>query len=344
MERVELTNLRKRISWASIFGGVITVLAISSLLAILGSSIGLFMFDPQSANPVGGIGTTIGIWTILSLLISMVAGGFVAGKLAGEDGMIHGFLVWATSLIVAIILGVFLAVGTVKATFNILGSISSVTGNIISGVGGTVKDGISGISDQVEDLFGNIDFDTNTDRNDMRQDIRMALRKSGVREFQPEYLRKQIDAVKSDLNKSVKRIARNPNNADMIANDFLGRLQNRVDNFSSNIDKEDLVKTVANNSNLSRQQAEETVDEYIELTNNAVEKGKEQLAALQQSVEQAKQEWNTMKQNALEEADKASNAAARSALFSFFGILIGAVLSIFAGSFGVKKTRQGYDI
>lgn len=344
MEKERISHFRKRVSWASIFGGVVTVLAISALLAILGSSIGLFMFNPQAENPGEGIGATVGIWTIISLLISLAAGGFVAGKLAGQDGIIHGFLVWATSLIVTIILGVFLTVGAVKATFNVLGSVSSVMGNIISGAGSVVKSGVSDISDQVQDLFGNIEWDSETDGNNLRRDLRTALRKSGVREFQPEYLQRQMKAVRNDLGKSAKKIAANPNNADAIMNDFLERLKSRGEKFANNIDKEDLVNTLANNSQLSRQEAEKTVDEYIELTNNLVEEGKEQIASLEQSVEQAKQDLIVMKQEALEKADKAANRAARSALFSFFGILIGAILCAYTGLFGAKKTREGYEI
>ena len=92
-------ELKKRVSWGSVFGGVVTVLAVSILLSVLGSSIGLFMFDPFADNPVSGIGTTVGIGTAVALIVSMIAGGFVAGKLAGVDGLIHGFLVWGTTLI-----------------------------------------------------------------------------------------------------------------------------------------------------------------------------------------------------------------------------------------------------
>ena len=111
-------------SWGSVFGGVMTVLAISVLLSILNSSIGLFMFDPLSDHPVAGIGTAVGIGSAIILVAGMAAGGFVAGKLAGMDGMIHGFLVWATTLIVAVVLGIFLAVGAAKMTVNTLGAVS----------------------------------------------------------------------------------------------------------------------------------------------------------------------------------------------------------------------------
>ena len=84
-----------------------TVLAISVLLSILNSSIGLFMLNPLSEHPASGIGTAVGIGSAVILVAGMTAGGFVAGKLAGMDGIIHGFLVWATTLIVAVILGIF---------------------------------------------------------------------------------------------------------------------------------------------------------------------------------------------------------------------------------------------
>lgn len=99
MKKLSFAGLKGRVSWGSVFGGVMTVLAISVLLSILNSSIGLFMFDPLSDHPVAGIGTAVGIGSAIILVAGMAAGGFVAGKLAGMDGMIHGFLVWATTLI-----------------------------------------------------------------------------------------------------------------------------------------------------------------------------------------------------------------------------------------------------
>ena len=85
------------------------------------------MLNPLSEHPASGIGTAVGIGSAVILVAGMTAGGFVAGKLAGMDGIIHGFLVWATTLIVAVILGIFLAVGTAKMTANALGAVSSVT-------------------------------------------------------------------------------------------------------------------------------------------------------------------------------------------------------------------------
>lgn len=344
MERVTLDEIRRRVSWGSIIGGVMTVLAVSVLLSLLGTSIGLYMFDPTSSEPMSGIGTTVGIWTVVSLLISLFCGGYVAGKLAGADGAIHGFLVWATSLIITVILGIMLAVGAVKATANVLGSIASVTGNVISGVASGVGSGIQGVTDQVGNVLEGIDFDSESDGTTVRQDVRQALRNSGIRELQPEYLQRELRGVRSDLQSAVRTLARNPNDADRVINRFLERLQERGEKFSENINREDLTQAIANNSSMSQAEVERAVDEYTELINNLREDGRERIDNLQQSIEQVRQDWEETKQNALEEADSIANSAATSALISFFGILIGAGVAGFAGTFGVRRNREGYPV
>ena len=40
------------------------------------------MLDPLSEHPASGIGTAVGIGSAIILIVSMAAGGFVAGKLA----------------------------------------------------------------------------------------------------------------------------------------------------------------------------------------------------------------------------------------------------------------------
>lgn len=344
MERISVVNNRRRVSWGSIIAGIVTVLSLSILLSMLGTSIGLFMFHPTADDPASGIGTTVGIWTIVSLLISLFAGGFVSGKLAGADGMIHGFLVWSGTVIIAIIVGVWLTMGAVKLTANVLGSISSVTGSVLSGVGSAVGKGASGMTKEIKGLFDNIDFNANDNGANLPQNIRTALRRSSVKELQPNYLNSQMQAVKRDLDKSVKKLVTHPKDADNIINAFLDRLQKRVNNLSSNIDRDDVAQAIANNSDLSKAEAEQAVNQYIDLTNQAVDKAKQQIDNLEQSLEQAKQELQELKQKALQEAQEATKAAARSTLISFFAMLVGAILCAWAGFIGTRKTKEGYEV
>lgn len=80
--------IRNQISWRSIFAGVIAVLAISMLLSLLGVALGFALLDPEAATDISnGSGTAVTIWTLLSLLVSLGIGGFIAGRLAGTDGL-----------------------------------------------------------------------------------------------------------------------------------------------------------------------------------------------------------------------------------------------------------------
>lgn len=344
MKRFNLTELEGRVSWGSVFGGVFTVLAISILLTVLNSSIGLFMFDPLADHPASGIGTTVGIGTAIILIVSMMAGGFVAGKLAGVDGMIHGFLVWATTLIITAILGIMLTIGAVKLTANALGAISSFTGNVISGAGSVAGNGISALSDQAKNLFGDIDFNTDLKGEDVPQDIRMILKKSKVKELQPDYLKDQLEDVKTDLGKSVKKVIANPDNADHVINAFMDRLKERTDHITKNINRNDLAKALANNTNLSKAEANRAIDQYIDMIDQMATDAKQQINKLEQNLQDAAREWKEIKHKALVTADEATDTAARSALISFFALLIAAGLCIVAGSYGGRKTQERVEL
>ena len=351
MKKLSFAGLKGRVSWGSVFGGVMTVLAISVLLSILNSSIGLFMFDPLSDHPVAGIGTAVGIGSAIiqhvlagNILVRQRGTGFVAGKLAGMDGMIHGFLVWATTLIVAVVLGIFLAVGAAKMTVNTLGAVSSVTGSVLSGTGDTVGNGVAALSEDAKELFGEIDFNATLKEGNIPQNIRTALLKSDVKELQPDYLQKQLAEVKDDLEASVKKIVRSPQQADESIDSFLDRLKQRTENISKNIDRNDLAKAIANNTNMSKAEANKTIDQYMNLLENARMEAGKQIDKLEVTLKKAAQEWKEIKHEALVAADKATDAAARSALISFLAILSGAVLCCIAGAYGSRKTQERVDI
>lgn len=339
MERIELIELkerrarRKRISWGSIFAGTTIVLAVSMLLILLGTSVGLFMVNPTDSEPFSGVGTTMGIWIAISILIGLACGGFVAGKLAGADGMIHGLVVWGVTMIAGAFLVGSITVGAVRVTSKVLGA----AGTIVSGAGNVVQSGASALMSQAQDVFGTIDFDANPE--EMRADVRQALRRSGVREFQPEYLRGQYRAVSNDLRRTVRRVVANPQQAGDLVNGFGNRLQQRMDTFANNINKQDVVRLVANNSNLSNAEAENMVDQYIEL----IEQGRERLSNLQENVREALDEWDEVKANALDATNRGLNRAAWGGIIAFIAFVLGALAAGFCGMFGTRKTDEGVE-
>ena len=227
---------------------------------------------------------------------------------------------------------------------NALGAASSVAGGVISGTGSIVGGGVSALSDQAKELFGGIDFKVDLKDGELPKDIRAVLVKSKVKELQPDYLQKQLEGVKADFGKSVKKAVASPEDADEIFKDFLAHLKKQANNLAKSIDRNDLAKALSNNTNMSKAEADKAIKQYMEIMHKATAEADKQIRNLEQNLDKAIQEWQEVKQNALETADKAADTAARSALISFFAILIGAVLCSLAGAYGSRKTQERIDI
>jgi hypothetical protein len=110
------------ISWGSVVAGVVTFLAVTILLSLVTAAIGL-----------GGSGVGAGIWSVIALAIALIAGGYVAGALALRSGALHGFLTWATSLVVALALTVGLGASVLGAAGGIVGGAVSSASQAASG-------------------------------------------------------------------------------------------------------------------------------------------------------------------------------------------------------------------
>ena len=130
------------VSWGSIIAGVVTFLAVTVLLSLVTAGIGL-----------GGSGIGAGIWSVIALAIALAAAGFVAGALAVRSGLLHGFLTWATSLVVALALTVWLSA-------SLLGAVGGVVSSATQALSGT------DVTQVVEDVQGTADDEQTQDQAD----------------------------------------------------------------------------------------------------------------------------------------------------------------------------------
>ena len=120
----------RRISWSSVFAGVLIALIVQIAMNILGLSIGAAILDPDA--PRNALGPTFStgavVWIGVSTMISLFLGGYVAARMSSNinrfDGMLHGLLVWA----LATLAGFFMLWGTASS--------------ILSGVSGLVGEGL----------------------------------------------------------------------------------------------------------------------------------------------------------------------------------------------------------
>jgi hypothetical protein len=126
------------IHWGAVMAGVIFAFAISWLLFMLGSAIGLSVFeffDPYNDNvkpEAMTLNLVVVIWVFLSTIIAFYLGGLLAGRLTGiadrSVGLLHGLVVWATSVLVSIILGALGISGISSIAMNAVKSAATVGG------------------------------------------------------------------------------------------------------------------------------------------------------------------------------------------------------------------------
>lgn len=132
------------LDWAAIFGGAFIAIALSLLLAMFGSAVGLSVTSPWTGG-VNATTLTLGsaIWFALISLFSVGAGAYFSGRLRPRveiadrteiefrDGA-NGIVTWALSLVVGVLVAVYLASVAISTSTSIAANPSSATGQVVA--------------------------------------------------------------------------------------------------------------------------------------------------------------------------------------------------------------------
>lgn len=122
-----------RLSWGGIFIGMFSTLAIAAVLVSLGAAIGLTSLDPAGgAWFPGGLGSAI--WATVSFFVATFIGAMIGSRASRlyyrSDALAEGFVVWAFSMLVAVIsaglLFAFILQTTTMAATNALQAAAAV--------------------------------------------------------------------------------------------------------------------------------------------------------------------------------------------------------------------------
>lgn len=322
-------------SWGAVAGGAVTVLAVSILLSLLTFALGFGMVDAQSEDPLSGVGTAFGFGSALAVILSLAAGGFVAGRLAGRTGFTHGFLTWAVALILASVVSASAISGAVRVTASAVGS---TAGTVASAVGAAGEAGANAAVSLVEtideEIIGTVDF------QDVQRRVRAALRNSEVEALQPENLEAEFEGARGDIRRALHDLRFNPGEFGRVAEELAASLRERAQTVAADIDREDAV-TALTNAGLTRPEAEQATDRAIEAFEDARGNVETRIAQAEERVEQARQRLAELEEGARRQADAAAAAASSGALWAFFAGLVGAAVSGFAGLAGAR-TRDRY--
>jgi len=110
------------VRWGPIFSGLVIAIGTQLVLSALGAAIGLSNIANSGAprSIAGSVGTGIGIWSIISLLISLGVGGWVTARACGpmnrSTALLNGAILWATTLTI----GSWLLANGVAGTFGVV--------------------------------------------------------------------------------------------------------------------------------------------------------------------------------------------------------------------------------
>lgn len=128
-------HVRRRVSWAAIFSGVVMVITVQLLLSLLGAGIGFTTVDVKAGTTpdASSLGIGAGVWFLISSIIALAFGGYVSAWLAGIghrfDGLLHGLITWGIATMLTIWLLTSAIGGIIGGSASALGGLASAGGS-----------------------------------------------------------------------------------------------------------------------------------------------------------------------------------------------------------------------
>lgn len=321
------------ISWSSIIAGVVTFFSSLAVLSLIGSAIGFGVVDPTSSDPFSGVGTGVLIWTVITMILAFMAGGFIAGIASRRVGMLHGFLTWATSVLLLLVMLTY-------ATTTALSGVGTLFGNAFSIVGDGASSAASGIENVIE-----VGVDSATknlegvDTDELQGQMNEILKDTETKELQPDYLNNQLQEAGNEISQAGKDLLLNPENSDQIITSLTDSLQEKAQIIGEAADRDAISKSVSANTDLSEAEAEEATNNiYIGLQKTSIE-AQQQINQASQNIEEAQQQIDQSIKDARVQADKAADATSKASIWAFIGLVIAMILTTISGIWGSNFVR-----
>ncbi len=135
-------KLRSRTSLRSIFVGTLVAISVGIMLHLLGAAVGLTAVDAvdRDTPSASTIALMAGGWSLLTSILSMGVGGYVAARLSGNtdrlDSALQGLGVWAFAVAISAVIAAMFAAGTARVATDAAGSL---LGGAMRGAGAAVS-------------------------------------------------------------------------------------------------------------------------------------------------------------------------------------------------------------
>lgn len=311
---------RKGVSWRAIFAGTITVLSVMLVLNLIGLAIGLGTIEPtEESNPLSGLGTGALIWWVVSSLIALFLGAFVAARVgvsfSTKSGVVQGIMTWA--------LYTFISAWLLTSA---IGSILSGVGNL---VGGVLSKAGNVVENQVGPIIQNQLQDVDISLEQAKGEFMQLLEDTNRQQLDPNNLQQRGNQVISQAENSAQEAARQPGTTDQQVQDIFDNARNEAENTFEALDRDALVNVLMERTNMSRAEAERTVDRYI--------------AQYERLRTRAEQFAQNAKEQANQTAENVAQAVSDAAKYLAIALVLGMLVAAGGGAAGASNLRSDYE-
>ncbi|PZO67842.1 MAG: hypothetical protein DI498_02365 [Paracoccus denitrificans] len=295
------------------------------MLSLVGLALGFSLVNPTEADPMNGSLTTTAIWQVVSQLVALGVGGYVAASLAGllprNAALLHGATVWGLATLAALWLA------------------TSAAGTLVSGAASAVSGAASGVgraaSAIIPDDFSLPDSLGNVSMDSLPEPVRQSLQERGITPdnfrneardmFDSIVTPQQQQQIGQQANQSLDAVAANPS-----------RTPEEVDRFIDRVFGNGGVLDDA-----TRQRAVQEMEQRFGITEADANRFMDETRARAEQLKaDAQQAVDDAKQAAREAAEKASNVVASAAWMAAAASLLGLIAAVIGAGLGqVTRSR-----
>lgn len=306
----------RRLSWAAVFAGMTIAVVVQLVLGLLGTGVGLSTVNPMQYNTpdASTLGMGAGIWWVVSSVIALFVGGWVAGHLASSAektaSVLHGLLTWALATIVTVYLLTSMVSSVMRGGAAAIGKTADMAATGVSAMAGPVSDmtkqqmAASGIS-----------------LESMKSEVQKLLAQTGNTALQPSAVASQAASAADQLSSAAAG-----SGGTAPAADLQETLRKIITSGKATIeqgDRESIVNVVMAKTGVSRPEAEQRTDAWIKQYQDARAK-----------YEQTKVEAEA---KARQVADDTASASAKGAFGASIALILGAIAAALGGLVARRK-------
>ncbi|QDH17249.1 hypothetical protein [Swingsia samuiensis] len=316
-----------------IIGGGISCAFAAAFLA-LSFSMGIGSIDLTHDHPFSSLGWSFIVPLGIGIFLSNALGAFVAGRLAGTNGGIHGVATWAGLLLAAILGGSAFVTGTLNTAQSAAGSVLGFSGSVLGGAANTIG---SAVSEGAKTL--NQGIANNVDWNAVSNKLNNSLHNVKIDGLQSDQIQKNLQDATNDVEATAKQIVVDPSNADQYLTALQKKLSDRVKKTTDGFNRDNAVKLLEQNG-FDQKSAEQAVDNAKQSVDQLNQSIQESIQQADDAAKQLQAQIDDMKKKAIDYTNKTLSYVSTALFWAFVVSIIGAIVAFACGKIGEKSYRQ----